>query len=186
MTPGLKKSVCQKGRKLSLMKSESSPPDTRPVTHTASLLMSAGRIPEMMGETMTSLMERILSFEDRQSEAETVAPSEAPGARRSREDAIMANSSDRTDTDELDRIPRNSTIFGEPGRDHSHNDTEVVSKFLREAGVAVSEDASTLPALVADLQRELSRDSGAGPSTTAPRGHTETPLGPVHEYAEEN
>ena len=98
----------------------------------------------------------------------------------------MANSRDLTDTGEPDWIPRDSTPRGESGRDQSRDDIEVVRKFLREAGVAVNGDASTLPALVADLQRELSRDSGAGPSTTAPRGDTGTPAGPVHGFAEEN
>ena len=87
---------------------------------------------------------------------------------------------------ELDRIPRNSTPFGELGRDHSRHETEVVRKFLHEAGVAVNEDASTLAALVADLQRELSRVSWPGPSTTAPRGDTGTPADPVHQFLQEN
>ena len=124
-------------------------------------------------------------FEDRQGEVVTEAPVEGPGARGSEGDVIMANSPGRTDTGELDRIPRNSTPCGVSGRDQSRDDIEVVRTVLREAGLAISEDTSNLPALVPDLQRELSRVSGAGPSTTSPRGDTETPPDLVHEYAEE-
>lgn len=53
--------------------------------------------------------------------------------------------------------PRTSISGPDSGRDQSRSDTDVIHHFLREARIASNDDASTLPALVAELQREFSR-----------------------------